>query len=120
MTMREHVNQVKCLCGYFADQIITHAPYTIIPQECNYQSPIDGSAITTRKQRMEDMARNDCIEYDPFMKQDADRRVLDFEKQLDKSVDETVEREFETMPMKKREQLAAELTAGATIETVRL
>lgn len=30
-----------------------------------YRSPIDGSLITSRSQRREDLKRNDCVEVDP-------------------------------------------------------
>jgi len=125
MSMKQHSNTTLCQCGSSANQIILNAPITIIPQYMRYDfngydSPIDGRIIRNKRERIEDLARNECIEYDPGMKQDADRRVIEDEIKLDKAIDETVEREFEKMPLKKRELLAAELTAGATIETVRV
>ena len=41
-------------------------PYIIsdIPE---YRSPIDGRPITTRSERRDDLARNNCVEYEPSM-----------------------------------------------------
>lgn len=35
-----------------------------------YHSPIDGKLITSRSQRREDLKANDCIEWEPGMRQD--------------------------------------------------
>lgn len=118
-TMREHRNSTECRCGNIAGQIIISAPMMIIPQDCYYESPIDGRPITNRKQRIEDMARSGCIEYDPGVRQDIDRNLKESEFKLDKAIDETVEKEIESMPIVKKERLASELAAGFDIETVR-
>lgn len=91
----------------------------IIPQDCYYESPIDGRPITNRKQRLEDMARSGCVEYDPGIRQDIDRNLKESEIRLDKAIDTTVEKEIESMPIIKKERLASELAAGFDIETVR-
>jgi len=88
--------------------------------ESAYHSPIDGRSITTAAQRREDMARNDCVEYEPGMRQDVDRRVIEDEKSIDRAIDETFDREMAKMPIAKRERLDAEMTAGMLAETVRL
>ena len=70
-------------------------------------------------QRREDLARNNCREYDPMMRQDAERFRQQSQEALDKSIDETVEREIETMPTRKREKLATELSTGADVNVER-
>jgi hypothetical protein len=84
-----------------------------------YTSPIDGRAITTKQQRIEDLKRNSCIEYDPEMKTDHQRRLVDGEKQLDKQVDEHIDRTVASMDSRQREKLTAELAGGLTVEPVR-
>jgi len=118
-TMRDHRNTIQCECGQEATQIIVSPPMMIIPQDCYYESPIDGRPITNRKHRVEDMARSGCIEYDPGIRQDVDRALKESEAILDKSIDETVERTIEEMPVIKKERLAAELAAGDDIKIVR-
>ena len=56
---------------------------TIIPDLPAYRSPIDGRAIDGRKQRREDLKRHGCVEYDPGMKQDTERRRQESERRLD-------------------------------------
>jgi hypothetical protein len=86
----------------------------------SYHSPIDGRLITTAAQRREDMARNDCIEYEPGMRQDVDRRAKQDEIALDRAVDETFDREIAAMPAHKLERLDAEMNAGLTAEVSRI
>lgn len=90
-----------------------------VQPDCHYTSPIDGREITSRQQRADDLARHDCIEYDPLMKQDAERRRVESETALEKSVDATIEREIHTMPARQRETLVSELQNGVTVEAVR-
>lgn len=84
-----------------------------------YDSPIDGRPITSLQKRLDDLARNNCVEYDPGMRQDHERRVAEDEKRLDSAVDETVERSIAEMPLRKREQLHTELLT-TTVEPLRL
>ena len=64
-----------CECGVYGERVIS-APMVFVSPEIRYESPIDGKVITTRQQRQDDLARNNCIPYDPGMKQDADRRQV--------------------------------------------
>jgi hypothetical protein len=91
-----------------------------VQQNICYDSPIDGRVITSKQARLEDLARHNCVEYDPGMRQDYQRRIADGEKQLDKAVDQTIDREIAQMPARKREKLQAELEGGYTAEPVRL
>ena len=125
MRVIDHKPVVICKCGALASQIIT-APMVVIPAhmsatgESAYRSPIDGRPITTAAQRREDMARNDCVEYEPGMRQDVDRRVIEDEKALDRAVDETFDREIAKMPATKLERLESEMSAGMLAEVARI
>lgn len=125
LRVADHVRVIECECGKEANQVIT-APMLVIPAHMSatgisaYESPVTGELITTQRQRKEDMARHGCIEYDPGMRQDVDRRVIEEEKALDKAVDETFDRALAELPAVKREKLDAEMSAGVTAETVRL
>ena len=107
-----------CDCGLYAQRQIS-IPMVFVSQDIRYESPIDGKVITTRQQRQEDLARSGCIEYDPEMKKDAARRQLENDKNLDKAIDATVEKEIHAMPARSREKLVAELQGGITAEVVR-
>lgn len=95
-------------------------PMVFVGRDIHYTSPVDGRVIRSKSEREDDMRRNGCIEYDPGMKQDAERRTKEQEAALERSIEQSVERDFHKMPTAKRERLANELVAGATAETVRL
>lgn len=46
----------------YAGQIVAPRIMRDIPE---YRSPINGKLITSRSERREDLARNDCVELDP-------------------------------------------------------
>ena len=95
------------------------APMIFVSPDIHYKSPIDGRPITNKSARLDDLARNNCVEYDPEMKTDYKRRIAESEKKLDKSVDEQVEKTISQMPSRKRERLEGELRAGLDAEVVR-
>lgn len=122
----EHQRTAECEeCGAIASQVIT-PPIVVIPAHMRfdapsgYESPATGRIITNNRQRINDLAESGCIEYEPGMRQDVDRRVIEDDKALDKSVDETFDREIEKMPARKRERLDVEMAMGMNAETVRL
>lgn len=108
-----------CECGELAERQVC-APMMVRVENIAYTSPIDGRPITSKSARMEDLARSGCIEYEPGMRQDYDRRLKTSEEQLEKNVDATVEKAVAEMPSRKREKLTAELQGGLTAEPVRI
>lgn len=86
-----------------------------IVSDIRYQSPVDGRAITTKQARADDLARNNCVPYDPDMKQDYLRRQADSEAALERKADAIVEQEIHAMPSRKRELLDQEFRAGADV-----
>ena len=106
--IKEHKNTVFCKCGNIALQVITK-PMLIIPGDINYLSPIDGRPITNKRERAEDLARHGCIEYDPCMKQDADRRIKESDKALDDAIDQAVHEGIASFSPEKQAQLALDV-----------
>jgi putative FmdB family regulatory protein len=104
-----------CECGADSRRIISLPRLVKVSPDVRYDSPIDGRPITSMAQRRDDMARNNCQEYDPMMRQDAERFRARTEAALDAKMGETVEREIATMPGDKREKLGNELSSGAEI-----
>ena len=94
-------------------------PMLFVRPDVHYQSPIDGRVIRSQSERIDDMRRNGCIEYDPEMKKDTIRRDQEVERALDSSIDVEVEKNFLKMPSAKKERLAAELIGGADVSLVR-
>lgn len=101
----------KCECGSESKRQLTPTMIHVI--DIRYESPIDGSPITTAKKRNEDLAESGCVPYEIGMRQDADRKAKSEESELEKSFDETVDKEIYKMSARKREKLESELEAGA-------
>lgn len=110
LSVRDHCAVMPCpVCALNASQIIG-APTLVIQPECRYDSPIDGAPITTWAQRTEDLARHQCQPYDPGLKEDYQRRIVEEERTLDRAVDETVDAAVEAMPTAQRGALYSEVT----------
>lgn len=119
LTVAKYDTPQTCSCGAAGQRVIS-VPMLIIrsPDIC-YDSPIDGRPITSMAARQEDLARSNCVPYDPDIKQDYQRRIEREEARVEANVDDTVERTIAAMPARKREKLAAEMEGGMGVETVR-
>jgi len=74
-----------------------------------YQSPTTGRVITSKTQRREDMAASGCVDYEPSLIQEQQKRYAREDAEIDKKVDEHVEKTIYDMPIEKKEKLAAEV-----------
>lgn len=108
-----------CECGSPATRVIC-APMVFVQADICYDSPVTGEPVTSKQKRVEDLKRNGCIEYDPGMKQDYQRRIKDDEKRMDAKVDAFVEQQFSQMPARKLERLESELKSGVAAEATRI
>ena len=108
-----------CECGAAAGRVFLKFPMTFIAPEIRYDSPIDGRPITNKQARVEDLARNGCVEYDPEMRKESIKRQQAADEALDKSVDALLDKEIAALPARKREKLAAEMEGGLTAEPER-
>lgn len=102
-----------CECGAQAKRQITKT--MIAPMFEDYQSPIDGSPITSKKKRLNDLARSGCVPYEPSVREENNSRIKKQEQALEKAMDQTIEAQIEAMPSRKREKLEQELTSGADL-----
>lgn len=108
-----------CDCGAVAERVFLKFPMAWVTGEIRYDSPIDGRPITSKRERDEDLARSNCVPYDPEMKKDHTRKIKEADEALDKAVDESVDKAIALMPARKKEKLQAELEGGMTTELVR-
>ena len=112
LRVADYLQPQMCKCGRWGKRVIT-APTVFASKDVCYDSPIDGRPITSMKARRDDLARNNCTEYDPEIKKDYARRIEREQLQLERSVEATVEATIEQMPVRKREKLESELRSGA-------
>lgn len=88
----------------------TDTGFTIINKSFDaFESHASGKIISNHAERREDMAREGCIEYDPEMRKDYQRNIEQGEREMDKKVDEVVEREFAAMSTADKENVAKEM-----------
>ena len=108
----KNYNDVQvCDCGAEAKRITV--PTMLSPDIANwdrYISPITGNLITSYKQRNQEMKEHDCIDYDPSIRIEADKRIEEQDRKLDKAIEETVDKEISKMSSDKRDKLARELS----------
>jgi len=74
-----------------------------------YQSPSSGKWITSRAERREDLKRTNCVEYEPSMVQEVEKKRAVEDRELDKKIDEHVETTISKMSTREQEQLGSEL-----------
>jgi hypothetical protein len=84
-----------------------------------YQSPVDGRYVGSRRQRREDLARTGCVEWDPGMRQDSERRAAEQEARFEQGLDRTLDQAIHELPAVKRDRLAAEMEAGLDVSLTR-
>lgn len=118
--MKNHQPESICDCGKIGTQVIG-APISLkVAPDIAYDSPIDGTPITSWHARQEDLKKHNCQPYDEGQKQDYLRRMEEHDKALDKAVDEHVEAAFAKMSYKQRQKLNAEvMEMGMTAEYAR-
>lgn len=119
--VKDYVEAVDCeKCDLAAVRVFTAPIMVKASQDVCYDSPVDGRHITSHAARQEDLKRNGCIEYDPEMKKDHERRQRESNEKLDAAVEETVCREIAKMPKRKKDQLVKEVVGqGVSAEVVR-
>lgn len=119
-SVRDHQPVRACpACPREARQVLTPPALVTVAPNLSYASPIDGAPITSWAARREDLARHDCIPYDPAMKQDVERRQEDRAVALDQAVEETVGRTIARLSPTERAQLTREVTQMGTDLEVR-
>lgn len=106
-----------CSCGEIAQRQISAPAFQVdFPA---YVSPTTGKLISSRTQRREDLKASGCVEYEPSLKEEKDRKVREDELKLEKTIDEHIEKTIYEMPSDKRDKLVSELEHGVDISITR-
>lgn len=95
-TVSERDRVPECYCGHMTRKVILSAPRVFSDYE-GYESPASGKWISGRRQRLEDLKRTQCRPYEEGERQEFERRQAATEKELDKTVDEVVDRSMEAL-----------------------
>lgn len=106
-----------CECGAASEKRIT-APLVVCDLP-GYRSPVDGRWVEGRRARREDLARNNCVPYEPSMKGEYMKRIEQDDEKVGREVEQAFDAEVAQMPARKKELLEQELRSGADLEFTR-
>lgn len=115
--LREYEDCPKC--AQPAQKVFLRFPAAFVQADVHYESPVDGRVINSRQARLDDMARNNCVEYDPAMKDDQQRRIRESDEAIGRKIEHHFDAELSAMPARKKELLEQELRSGADLEFTR-
>jgi len=84
-----------------------------------YRCPITDKWIEGRRAHMENLRKHGCRVLEPGEREGLTRQRAQEEAAFDASIDNTVQEFVETLPTRKREQLAAEIDNGLDLQVTR-
>jgi putative FmdB family regulatory protein len=95
-TVADRERAPECYCGHMTQKVILHAPRVFGDYE-GYESPTSGKWIEGRRARLEDLKRTNCRPYEDGERAEFERRRATADRELDKTVDEVVDRSMEVL-----------------------
>ena len=95
-TVDERERVPECYCGHLTKKVILSPPRVFSDYE-GYESPVSGKWISGRRARVEDLKQTGCRPYEAGERQEFERRRVAVDRELDKTVDEVVERSMESL-----------------------
>lgn len=107
-----------CTCGAASYRVISAPMFSV--DHTGYNCPVTDRWIGSKYQHEENLKRQDCRVLEPGEKELNMRKKAESESAFDRSIDETVDKAWESMPSDKRERIANELTSGVEVSVDRL
>lgn len=104
---------VFCSCHARAYRVISAPMFSV--EQVGYTCPVTGKYIGSKRQHEENLRQQDCRVFETGEKELAQKRIAEQEAAFEKSVDQTVEKNFWSMPSDKREKIANELESGVDL-----
>lgn len=104
---------VKCACHEPAIRVIRPVRFSV--ENVGYDCPITGEWIGSKSQHENNLAKHGCRVLETGETEQSKAAASRAEAEFEKRLDETVEKEFESMPSAKKEALSNELTAGVDL-----
>lgn len=117
LPLADYATPQVCDCGAASTKRVTAA--LVVADLPGYQSPVDGRWVEGRKARREDLARNNCVAYEPSMKDEYFRKQQRADEKIGRDVEAHFDAEVAQMPARKRELLEQEIRSGADVEFTR-
>ncbi len=111
--LAEFHNSQNCACGSAATRVISPVRFSV--ENVGYDCPITGEWIGSKAQHANNLAKHGCRVYETGETEAAKKAKANADAEFEKRLDQTVEKEFESLPSAKKEALATELAAGADL-----
>ena len=111
--LAEFDNLQLCACGSAANRVISPIRFSV--ENVGYDCPITGEWIGSKREHENNLAKHGCRVYETGETEQAKKAKAQADADFERKLDETVEKEFESLPSAKKEALANELTAGADL-----
>lgn len=106
-----------CACGLPASRVISAPMFHI--EHVGYDCPITGDWIGSKRQHEENLQKQSCRVLEPGERQLVTKNKEAEEAAFDKSIEDSVEKEFYALPSEKKERLANELLGGMDVTVER-
>ena len=121
LKLKDYREPQTCDCGAASEKKImpTMLNCDMKPWE-SYESPVSGRPITSYRERNKDMKDHGCVDYEPSMRKHVTKHMETEDTNLEKKMDDFVEKTIAEMPVRKREKLESELDSGANISYERI
>lgn len=117
LRLADYNDPQQCQCGTIAVKQLA-AP-AVRGDYAGYSCPVTGAWIEGRRAHEENLRKHGCRVLEPGETESVRRNAALEESRLDKAVEETADRFIAGLSSAKREQLASEITAGATVTVTR-
>lgn len=98
---------IICSCGSSARRVISTPMFSV--DQTSYSCPITGQHIGSKRMHEENLRRHGCRVLESGETEEAARRRKASDDDLDRKLEDTVEREVTSLPSDKRERLYNEL-----------
>lgn len=108
----------ECACGAPSRRLIL--PTLISVENVEYDCPITGKMITSKHAHEENLKLHDCRVHEPGETQGLKDRQARADADLDRKLDETVERQWESYSSDQKERLTNELLSGTDVTYERM
>ena len=111
------IQQYCSVCNGRMNKLLS-APMVHV-SKVEYRCPITNEPITTKQRHINNLAKHGCRVLETGEVEQAKRKRLESDRELDKKIESEVERLVETMPSEKQEKLANEIASGVDLTTMR-
>ncbi len=108
--LEDYQKPAACSCGEISPRGLSVPHFTV--DNVGYNCPITNEWIGSKRQHSENLAKHGCRVLETGETEAAAARRAREDARLDKLIEDHVEREFETFPSDKKEQLHNELLNG--------